>query len=782
MFSLKKVHLCSLALLAVPSTSMVAAQTCPPGALATPKEQALYLLFPTSDSVFSVGGSTYSVDVFDVVELDPGIGTTPQLRNRIFEIVRDTFCEFSVDVRLVTSTPFAGAGRWQIVGIDSAETADGFGLAYNEDEEDAEGQDFAMVSGGAFSWEYGMLAWEFDMEDGPLEGVFSTLERWATAIAGTTAHEAGHNYGLFHIDATPRPGSIEDDFLNHTMITGSSFGDSSFIQGDNRAKRIRHFSDLSFEILGHNIGLNTKTLSNWDLVNPNADSATELVMTLLSRASSLEIILHYSGPESPWTNPRLVRLPGERVFHEETFNIYELTFQEAQAWRGGSAGTVPPGAGFHVGVALNGTAQVREITLRNSTGNMRLKPRMAAYDATLMRLDGLFAFVLSNPFPEGSPLLIEDLEVLFLPRPLSIENMVRNGKPISRNGLPVSSFQRQPTESKFWPPQDAPERIFDQRSLKQAGVITLDEETVIIPLALLSDQRHVDVLREAPLDCVPGVQTEEGFLPLKPNADSARGEVIYCTEGTALSLFPASYTYIKVTIVDPHSEHWDPAQNRMITGPLRTRLYYQVAGTIPDLNANGLDDVLDIRAESRDSNANGVPDEVEARSQFLTYYARVGITSPHPGQYDSGFSMNLGLEYRLTQSISVDMSLGHHQLATGTAPLNLDLWQLSLGGKFSLPPRDRWRTFLNASTGAYFTDSGDFDLGISLGVGVDFAFSSDLALEASVHEHRVFSGGTHFEWAAFQLGAEVGDLRWYFRLKIGLDAATVRHLLHETIA
>ncbi len=756
MFSLNKVLLCSLALLAVPSTSMVAAQTCPAGALATPKEQALYLLFPTSESVFRVGDSTYSVDAFDVAELDPSIGTTPQLRNRIFDIVRDTFCEFSVDVRLVTSTPFAGAGRWQIVGIDSAFAAGTFGHAYNEDEEDTEGQDFARVSGGAFSWEYGILSWEFDLEDGPLEGVFSTLERWATAIAGTTAHEAGHNYGLFHRDATPRPGSIEDDFLNHTMIAGSSFGDDPFTQGDNRAKRIRHFSDRSFEILGHNIGLNSKTLSNWDLVNPNADSATELVMTLLSRASSLEIILHYSGSESPWTNPRLVRLPGEQVFHGDTFNIYELAFQEAQPWRGGSAGMVPPGIGFHVGVALNDTAQVREITLRNSTGDMRLKPRMAAYDATLMRLDGLFAFALNNPFPEDSSLLIEDLELLFLPRPLSLENMVRNGKPISRDGLPISPFQRQLAKSNFWPPQDAPERIFNQHNLNKGGVITLAEETVIIPLALLSDQRHVDLLREATSDCVPGVHTEEGIIPFKPNADSARGEVIYCTDETALSLFPASYTYIKATIVDPHAEHWDPAQNRMITGPLRTRLYYQVAGTIPDLNTNGQDDLLDIRAGSRDSNANGVPDEVELRSQFLTYQASIGVTSPHSGQYDSGFSMNLGLEYRLTQSISLDLSLGHHQLASGAAPLDLDLWQLSLGGRFSFPPRDRWRTFLNASTGAYFTDSGDVDPGISLGVGVDFAFSPDLALEASVHEHRVFSGSTHIEWAAFQLGLKWG--------------------------
>jgi hypothetical protein len=42
-----------------------------------------------------------------VADLDPGIGSTNQLRNRIFDVVTDDYCEFNVEVLQTTTNPEA---------------------------------------------------------------------------------------------------------------------------------------------------------------------------------------------------------------------------------------------------------------------------------------------------------------------------------------------------------------------------------------------------------------------------------------------------------------------------------------------------------------------------------------------------------------------------------------------------------------------------------------------------------------------------------------------------
>ncbi|HJX26810.1 MAG TPA: hypothetical protein VJ885_02775, partial [Thermoanaerobaculia bacterium] len=85
----------------------------------------------------------------------------------------------------------------------------------------------------------------------------------------------------------------------------------------------------------------------------------------------------------------------------------------------------------------------------------------------------------------------------------------------------------------------------------------------------------------------------------------------YCHKGNALSLFPATYTYMVAKVVDPNALHWDVKLGEFVTGPLETVIYYQLAGFVPDFNRNGTDDLIDIRTgTSLDSDHNGVPDEV----------------------------------------------------------------------------------------------------------------------------------------------------------------------------
>jgi hypothetical protein len=81
-----------------------------------------------------------------------------------------------------------------------------------------------------------------------------------------------------------------------------------------------------------------------------------------------------------------------------------------------------------------------------------------------------------------------------------------------------------------------------------------------------------------------------------------------------LSLFPATYSYLIATIVEPNAKHWDRRSRRFVQGPVEHQVFFQLAGFVPDFNRNGIDDLLDIRGKrSRDENRNGVPDEAEGQ-------------------------------------------------------------------------------------------------------------------------------------------------------------------------
>ncbi|HEX7184340.1 MAG TPA: hypothetical protein VF756_21100 [Thermoanaerobaculia bacterium] len=219
----------------------VHAAPCPANVLAQPKGNQLYVYLPTSsDASFPswsgglTGGSISPLAAFNVADLDSSIGTTAQLRNRIFDYVVDDYCEFNVKVNLSTSAPSPAVSRWQIVGVGSDSASAGgtlFGIAQAVDTNDADPQDYARVFAKSFKDAYGGAG-------NALNGTNSTLERWATAIGETTAHEAAHNYGAAHGHSAPRPVSAEDGANWHIMATGSTG-----LTGEMRASRNRHFSD-----------------------------------------------------------------------------------------------------------------------------------------------------------------------------------------------------------------------------------------------------------------------------------------------------------------------------------------------------------------------------------------------------------------------------------------------------------------------------------------------------------------------------------------------------------
>jgi hypothetical protein len=566
------------AVLVLQPPKRVCGQDCPFGALSTPKNSILYLYFPTSaDSTFPQYSSynTSPLDPFDVADLDSSIGTTAQLRDRIWELVTQDYCEFSVQVVQTTSNPGPTADRWQIVGIGSDTEGSLFGIAQDLDLNDDIAQDYSRVFAGSFADEFGGAG-------GALNGTNSTLERWATAIGHTASHEAGHNYGLTHADSAPRSGTVEDDQNNHIMATGSTG-----LTGEIRASVNRHFSDTSYEILAHNLGLNTEVLWNWDFVNPNDKDAQSLSMTILSTASSLSITWFYTGYPSPWTDPTVSGAGGTLSYQGAGYNVFTLVFSTAKNWSGGAAGVVPPAVKFHIGASFDQAVIVYDVILKDSAGNdLPLRPRMFAFDTGAADLaTGDFQLALSNPSPDDGPLQLAALEVYYTPRLAAIESMVAGAVLSDVHGIPIAL---RPTS--IGEPFTQPYSI---------------DNALRIPMAQFSEPRHVDLTYNSP-------RGAPVIAPGDAVGDARHGELIYSATGTAMSLFPATATYVKATVIDPKARYYDPNAKRFVNGPLESHLFYQFVGKVPDLNRNGVDDLLDIRWQaSVDKNGNGIPDEAE---------------------------------------------------------------------------------------------------------------------------------------------------------------------------
>lgn len=557
-------------------------------------ENTLYLYFPTSDDnsfpEYDDYAQTSPLAAFDVSDLDAGIGTTTQLRNRIYGIVSEDYQEFNVTVIRTTTNPNPTGTRWQIVGIGSDSESifggDLFGVAEAVDIGDADGQDYARVYAASFLNAFGGTG-------GALNGTNSTLERWARAIGHTTSHEAGHNYGAGHGDAESRPGTIEDQQTNHVMATSSSG-----LTGEIRASRRRHFSDTSYEIFAHNIGLNITTLHNWDFVNPNDVDAYSFVMTILSTASSLTLNWHYSGTLSPWTNPTVSNIGSTQSFQGTNYNVFELTFSTAKNWSGGNAGVAPPGIKFHLGATFSESDAiiVYDTKLKDSNGSdLPLHPRMIGYDAGAADLsNGDFILTFFNTSPQEGPIIIRELQIFHTPRIASIETMVADDTLTDIRGIPVQL-------------RHLPKNYETASSYEIADRISLQ-------LARFTDARHVDITYDS-------TGCKRGYIPPEGPQDISVGEIEYCPHGTALSLFPATGIYIIATVVDPNARYFDPETEEFVTGPIESHLFYQFAGFVPDFNNNGTDDLLDIRnGTSADENGNGIPDEAEARPMVLPWW------------------------------------------------------------------------------------------------------------------------------------------------------------------
>lgn len=723
-----------IACVAMLADGAASAQICTPYLASLPKDSRLFLYFPTADDATFptdtlgniTGVNSQPLTAFTPANLDSDLtATAAALRDRITEQVRDSYCEFSVEVIASTAEPNPTGTNWQVVGIGGDSDLDGgrFGRAQDTDTGDADREDYARVWGRGFHDEYGGAGQA-------LAPANATLERWAAAIGGTVAHEAGHNYGLLHEFSAPRPG--EDMQNNHLLATGITG-----LTGEQRVTR-RHFSDRSFETLGYNLGLNTKTLSNWDFVNPNDSDATGLRIRLLSTAGSLSLTGVYNGSLSPWTDPTLTKQAGTQSFRGTVYNIYDLVFSSGKSWSGGASGVVPAGASFHVGAGVNASVVVYDVVLTDGGGNMDLHPRMVGYGFGLDDSDdttagaGFIRFFANER--DAGDLVLANAQVLFLPRPVALAQMVEGGGLISEDGLPIQPFSRRSSD------RGANRPVIHKLERQEMG------ETYTMPIAHLTDRRHLDVTIERTAICDENNRTiaspDSG-----PSDRPGPGEEDYCAAGDYLSLFPATYVYVIATIIDPNAHYFDPDVGSFVDGPLESTLYVQFAGVIPDFNGNRRDDYLEIREGSvRDENDNGIPDEAEGtpKGGRWSIYGALGVTLPKPAALDGDFAASLGLDRHLSAIWSVGLRLGLHRFEASSGLGELEAFEMSLRADRSYAVTPAFRLFAGGGVGAYSFDPGDTEAGVHAGVGAGWRIIPRVDLEVRADYQEILHGAPDF--------------------------------------
>ncbi len=554
-------------------TAALAAPTCYNlgyGGVASAKPNKLYLYMPTAADAafgeFGIGQNTSPLGAFDASTLTNYTGTTAALRDRIFDIVVDDYCEFNVEVLQTTTTPPGTAARRRVVGIGTDGGGCSFGIAEAVDTGDSDVIDNSRVWGGAYQSCFGASE---------LNGANSTLGRWARGIGGTAAHEAAHNYGLSHSTVVA---AGEDAFNNHIMPAGGS------LTGEDRVGSRRHFSNREYEILAANVGLSVQTMWNWDFVNPNAGAASRLRMTFLSSQPSLAVVGPYTGNLSPWGAPTVSAALGTQVYKGTTYNRYQVTWMSPQGWSGPTPGVVAGGGNFHVGTGFSGVNYnvadaiiITNVELLDASGNpLALHPRIVGFDnGAADTADGSFSVQAFNFL--DAPLLISDLRIELLPRWLSIDAMVaRAEKNVDLFGEPVTPWAG--------------------AKLEQKEMRVTAKESAKIKLRSLREGPHF----------LSQITEKDCFAK-----DNLTGEqdVAKCTPGMTASLFPSTSTYIVATVTDPAAKYWDAVKKEYLTGPLSSRVYYQFQGRHPDLNRNSIDDFVEMAQNAKlDRDNNGVID------------------------------------------------------------------------------------------------------------------------------------------------------------------------------
>jgi len=121
--------------------------------------------------------------------------------------------------------------------------------------------------------------------------------------------------------------------------------------------------------------------------------------------------------------------------------------------------------------------------------------------------------------------------------------------------------------------------------------------------------------------------------------------------------------------------------------------------------------------------------------------------------FNTGVSLNAGLEYILQPHLSLEGIFGYHHFPSSLLG-DLNVYQFSVNGKTYLT-NGTIRPFVNGGVGGYKFSPGSTYFGGNFGGGVLFNLTSRFGLQGSYNFHVVDTAGAATKWSDAQAGVEV---------------------------
>lgn len=132
-----------------------------------------------------------------------------------------------------------------------------------------------------------------------------------------------------------------------------------------------------------------------------------------------------------------------------------------------------------------------------------------------------------------------------------------------------------------------------------------------------------------------------------------------------------------------------------------------------------------------------------------------GMTIPtgtFNNKYDSGYSIGLDVDYHFTPLFSAVGILGHNYFDSGSPAVSETYWwniSANLKREFTTSPL---RPYVNGGPGIYIPKSGSTRLGFNVGLGLDYALTSDWTVELGGDYHYIFTSGSDTKFFVTHIG------------------------------
>lgn len=152
--------------------------------------------------------------------------------------------------------------------------------------------------------------------------------------------------------------------------------------------------------------------------------------------------------------------------------------------------------------------------------------------------------------------------------------------------------------------------------------------------------------------------------------------------------------------------------------------------------------------------ANGTLSSLSKPSKRFAIFGGIGGNLPHGDFntfFDSGFSSQLGFEYRFTNRFSAEGTFGFDRFGFIFGSSNLDLYRLSANAKF-YPVIGTFQFGVFAGGGVYHFNPASTHGGLNFGVVGEYRINTSWSLESTYNFHNVFTSGSSTRFSTVQGG------------------------------